>query len=92
MVADDCVTSGDGLPSIIDGDDAANMAVCYDGHTFFVGYPSWQGIPRGAVAATNIKLHPLPGGTNDVLDGTNWSGITLEDFVIRYSPRPPVFR
>ncbi|KAL6411180.1 hypothetical protein AUP68_04878 [Ilyonectria robusta] len=70
----DCVTSGDELPDYISWDNAANMSVCYDGHTFFLGFPTW----KGEVG----DFYPLPGGTNGELDGKKWGGLTFEDMVI----------
>lgn len=52
------------------------MSVCYDGHTFFLGFPTW----KGEVG----DFYPLPGGTNGDLDGKQWGGLTIEDMVIRY--------
>lgn len=94
MILDDCVTSGDNLPKYVSEENAAQIAVCHDGHTFYVGYPTWDGLVRDGINSDsivsktptvhNLQINPLPGGTNDELDGTKWKGVTLEDLVIRY--------
>ncbi|KAF7555911.1 hypothetical protein G7Z17_g1835 [Cylindrodendrum hubeiense] len=81
MVPDDCVTSGDNLHWMVDPEKSKRMAVCYNGHTFFVGFPTFSGYtssdnPRG------VKLWALPGGENDIMDGERWGGLTLKDIVI----------
>ncbi|CAM1500389.1 Fc.00g095510.m01.CDS01 [Cosmosporella sp. VM-42] len=81
MVSDDCVTSGDGLPHYVREEDAAKMSVCHDGHTFFIGYPTFSGVPKSS-SITSLKLSPLPGGTTDELNGSNWNGVLLDDLVV----------
>ncbi|KAH7136794.1 hypothetical protein B0J13DRAFT_640329 [Dactylonectria estremocensis] len=86
----DCVTSGDQLPSIVSEADAANIAVCYDERTFYVGYATWENdvgdsdMPEDFYnpVVANLKLNPLPGGTKSEFDGTKWGGLTLDDLVI----------
>ncbi|KAK7423884.1 hypothetical protein QQX98_000755 [Neonectria punicea] len=86
MVPGDCITSGDELNMYLNEDDAAKMAVCHDGHTFYLGYPSFAMFmkrPEGKDSEkTAWQLKPLPGGTTDELDGTKWGGVKLEDLVI----------
>ncbi|KAK7421574.1 hypothetical protein QQX98_002041 [Neonectria punicea] len=86
----DCITSGDQLLDAVSEDDAANIAVCYDSRTFYVGYPTWDDKVAGSdmpedyykPVVDNLKLNPLPGGVKTELDGTKWGGVTLEDLVI----------
>ncbi|KAH6995181.1 hypothetical protein EDB80DRAFT_897412 [Ilyonectria destructans] len=81
MVPDDCVTSGDNLNWVVDEDKSDQMSVCYDGHTFFVGFPTFTGLSSDD-NPERLRLWALPGGENDELDGSKWGGLTLEDLVI----------
>lgn len=84
MVPDDCVTSGDDLNWVVHEDKSDQMSVCYDGHTFFVGFPTFTGLSSDD-NPERLRLWALPGGENDELDGSKWGGLTLEDLVIRYA-------
>lgn len=83
MVPDDCVTSGDDLHWMVDSDKSEKMGVCYDGHTFFVGFPTFTGY-SSSENPTRLRLWALPGGEDEIMDGTNWGGLRLKDLVIRY--------
>ncbi|KAH7133353.1 hypothetical protein B0J13DRAFT_562167 [Dactylonectria estremocensis] len=72
MEPSDCVTSD--LPSYLGEDDVAKTSVCYDRHTFFLGYITWD--------SEHGEFQTLPGGTTDELDGTKWGGIMIEDLVV----------
>ncbi|KAH7124989.1 hypothetical protein B0J13DRAFT_455123 [Dactylonectria estremocensis] len=80
MVPDDCVTSGEGV-WYIDEDKADQMAVCHDGHTFFLGFPTWRGVPKSD-HISRLVVWALPGGEHNILNGENWGGLTLDDIVI----------
>ncbi|KAK7423527.1 hypothetical protein QQX98_000985 [Neonectria punicea] len=81
MVPDDCVKSGDGLTPYVDDEKYENMAVCHDGHTFFLGFPTWKGVSKSD-HISRLMVWALPGGEHDVLNGEDWGGLTLDDIVI----------
>lgn len=63
--------------------------VCWNENLFYVLNANSQWSPTDdGLAPTNtdpfndMPFTPLPGGTNDVLDGTAWGGVTLQDMVI----------
>jgi hypothetical protein len=62
--------------------------VCWNGNLFYVlDANSDYNNNDGGLAPTNpvapsMPFIPLPGGTNDVLDGNAWGGVTLLDMVI----------
>lgn len=68
-------------------EDTANQAkVCWNDALFYVlsVNPNAIGIEKeepGPGFADNLPFVNLPGGTNDVLDGTRFGGITLMDIV-----------
>ncbi|KAI9146906.1 hypothetical protein HJFPF1_13477 [Paramyrothecium foliicola] len=81
MVPDDCVTSGENLHWMVDPEKSEKMAVCHDGHTFFVGFPTFTGYTRDD-EPTRVRLWALPGGENEIMDGNKWAGLRLDDLVI----------
>jgi len=62
--------------------------VCWNDNLFYVLSANDQWSPDEGFGPTNtdfwgnMPFVPLPGGTNDVLDGTDWGGVTLQNMVI----------
>ncbi|KAF7555595.1 hypothetical protein G7Z17_g2051 [Cylindrodendrum hubeiense] len=83
MIPDDCVTSGGVITWRVNKEKSEKIAVCHDGHTFFIGYPDWLMDLFEIEPGEHLpQLQALPGGEHDVLDGKNWGGLTLEDMVV----------
>jgi hypothetical protein len=72
------------INTYLDSDTASQTSVCYQGSTYYVlginpNSADYEFIDQNAPGGTPFVS--LPGGTNDVLDGTAWGGITLYDMV-----------
>lgn len=72
------------MNTYLDSDTASNTGVCYQGSIYYVlgidpNSADYQFMDQNAPGGSPFV--PLPGGTNDVLDGTAWGGITLSDMV-----------
>jgi hypothetical protein len=67
----------------MDDKTAAQIHVCYDGFTFYVGSPSpvFSGL-SGVSEKSMMQFAALPGGTWDTMQDSRWAGLSLDDFVI----------
>ncbi|TIC89566.1 hypothetical protein CH35J_012629 [Colletotrichum higginsianum] len=80
----------DTLPETLDPfmtqDTHKKAGVCWNGNQFYVLSVGTDGVDVQADTPGLPRSDPpfqlLSGGTNDVLDGKNWAGITLEDIVV----------
>ncbi|KAI1859465.1 hypothetical protein JX265_010468 [Neoarthrinium moseri] len=82
LMSPGCIKSGPNLNWVVDSNKSERMAVCYKGHTFFVGFPTFKEVEHGT--PHGLKLWALPGGEHSILNGTSqaWGGLTLDDLVI----------
>jgi hypothetical protein len=72
-------TAGD-LITYMDDKTAAQIHVCYDGFTFYVGSPSpvFSGL-SGVSEKSMMQFAALPGGTWDTMQDSRWAGLSLDD-------------
>ncbi|CAM1503148.1 Fc.00g079240.m01.CDS01 [Cosmosporella sp. VM-42] len=83
MTPEDCaVTSDTGLTWMVEEEYAKDMSVCYGGHTFFIGFPTYQELNKDKLTPKRLRLWGLPGATPSGLNGQDWGGLTMDDLVI----------